>query len=232
MKKIVLLIIAVIIYSANAQDSKFSLGIQGGTVHPTGSFSDFSKPGFGGEINFRRSLQPNLSVLLSADFETMTAVSGDQKWQKFGINIGPQYRLLNKKMTIDAFAQVGYTSQHVPDMTQNYPDSKVMIRKMPETNFNSLQGSIGIKLGYAINSKISLYFKPQYNTSFNKFSYQSRDISPAINERGVLDIEAANNIQFQRQSFNTSNSSINVGIDINFANDWNSTRSNKTSKTT
>jgi hypothetical protein len=232
MKNLFLLIIVVVSYSLNAQDSKFSLGLQGGMIQPTGSFSDFSQQGMGGEINIRRSLYPNLSVLLSAGFETMPADSGNGNWQKFGVNIGPQYRILNNKISMDVFAQVGYASQHVPGMSQNYRDSKVMIRKLPETNFNSMQGSIGIKLGYAINSKISLYVKPQYNTSFNDFSYQSRDISPAINDRGELDIETANNIQFQRQSFNTSNSSINVGIDINFANDWNSTRSNKTSKTT
>ena len=231
MKKLFLVIFVMLSYHSQSQESLYSIGIQGGQVIPGQDFSNFADKGFAGELNLRRSVGKKLSILLSTNFEKMNAPDSDSDWRKFSANIGPSYQILNKKIKASLFGQIGYASQRVPEINSYYPNTKVLVKSMKDSKLNSLQGVIGVKFGYSINSRVSLFVKPQYNTNFNKVSYQSRDVSPAIDDRGQLDIEAANNINFQNRTVNPSTGSINVGIDINFANDWNSTRSNKTSKT-
>lgn len=231
MKKVVVIMFFLTLYQIQAQESKSAIGIQGGYVMPGNDSGDFSNNGFAGELNFRRSLSRHLSVVLSSNYERMTAINSNEAWRKLSLNVGPSFRIMDKKIHADVFGLIGYAMQKSPDMNANYPDSSVLIRKMPAMDMNALQGTLGIKFGYAISKRINLYVKPQFTTGFSDFSYQSRDISPAINERGGIDVEAANSIPFENQNFRSSNTSVNVGIDISFANDWNSTRSNKTSKT-
>ncbi len=231
MKKVLIVFLSLLLHQTYAQNSKFGLSIQGGRVMPSSDFGTFSQNGIAGEIDFNRAVGPKLSVVLGADFESMSAINSDEKWQKLGLNIGPSYHLLQSKYKLDVFGLIGYVRRSIPNIKTAYPNSDVLISKLNGQSSGGLQAVIGIKVGYAISKRINLFVKPQYTTSFSRVSYQSRDLSPAVNERGGLDIEAANNIQFQNRTVNPAGGSVNVGIDILFANDWNSTRSNKTSKT-
>jgi len=230
MKKLMIVGVCFIFMSTWAQNASSSLSLQAGNVMPSSDFSQFINNGISGDIGFTKQVHNSLSIMLSAGFEQMKAIGSNEKWQQFDLNIGPVYRLTDSKIKTDVFGQIGYARQSNPQMDMTYPNSNVLVQKISGDSRNLLQGAVGVKIGYTISPRVNIYIKPQYTTGFSKISYQTRDVSPAV-KRGVLDVEAANSIPFQRQSFNTSNGSINVGIDINFANDWNSTRSNKTSKT-
>jgi len=232
MKKLLFIGIYFLLLNSWSQNSPYSLSLQGGSLMPNSDFSQFSQNGFTGSLGLTKQIHKNWSLFLSADIEQMKTVNKDDNWQQYSLNIGPVYRLTDTKIKTDIYAQIGYARQNIPLIEKNYPDSNVLVQQISGGNSNMLRGVIGVKLGYAISSRVNLFVKPQYSTGFSNISYQTRDVSPAINERGILDVEAANSIPFQRQSFNTNSGSISIGIDINFATDWNSTRSNKTSKTT
>ncbi len=231
MKKYLVISILAISFQLLAQQSKYSLALQIGRTFPSQTYGNFSENGLALSAELDRRISPRFSMFLSGDYEVANAINGDENWYKTSLNLGASFHVLDHKIKTSVFGQIGFAIQNVPQLEIVYPDTKIITRQVAPTTQNIIQGSIGAKISYVISSRISLFVKPQFTGSFSNITYQERDLSPAINDRGVIDEEAANNMPFQTRQIAPANSAINGGIIINFANDWNSTRSNKTSKT-
>ncbi len=208
------------------------IGFEIGGQTPTGTFSDFTKSGLNGEISYQHFLHPKWGMEIS--FATSAQPVKEQDTEKFkdlSAWAGPVYRLFSGKIRLDVFSALGYIRTKTPEVNEFYPGSPIVTRHINKETETGMGFRMGLIMEVPVSGRVNMYVRPKYRMLFDQTGYQTRDVSSAIDREGNLDLEVAAAIPFENQTFQANRIGIDVGVNVIFAQDWNSSRSNKTSKT-
>ncbi len=162
------------------------------------------------------------------------------------VGIGPEYKLkLNKFETTFQIKAGMYTIKSFAIKSDNIenPDVTIPVLNLNSDNTKTLGFvSTGVKFDYNINHNLSVFVSAGYLTTLSgQLALTERKVED-INNNGVIDQEdfkrADGSIKYSITEKNTPISSLNLSFGVSYhfnlstkAQDWNSSRSNKTSST-
>jgi len=237
---------------------KSSIDIIGGTSIPSGNLKTFTNNGVGAQITFHKFISPKFSLGLGANydmFSNIIEIESSEKMKNLIISVGPEYSIYFGKFVWQLYGHIGSSFIQVPETQVFYKDnSQFVTQRISQQKTNFITSKLGTNLGIVLSDRIRVNLNTEYIKPIeNKITYQTRDLSKA-EKGGRIDPEAAAQIPFEYVNLSLSNMSVKLGISIDFgkisqpkvvannnstdsippplqAQDWNSSRSNKTSKT-
>ena len=250
----------------NYINSGFSIDVFGGVNNPINDIKSFVKKGNSAGITFRKIINNNLSLDITGNYSSFSVKEelnlSSNNWSSSSISIGPQYKLKFLFLSLGLYGKIGFSFLSVPKGESYFPDTKIIINKFENVNLTSPESHFGINVSVKVLEGIKLVGNFDYSNNLsNKVEYLNRDISSAINEKGRINYDVADQIPFENRSLGFSGMNISIGISFDIcgacthsysqglsnssriqnpngetpplptqAQDWNSTRSNKTEK--
>ncbi len=241
-----------------AQHNKpVSISLLAGTTTPTDTYEN-SKTSFNTGLNFHFPVAKKAGIHLSADYGNFQAPD-QSSFNKYGFSVAPTYKIGTGKWDVKLFTGLGYGKIDLDNYLVTYPNTDLSVNKLDVLQQSFWQWNTGVKISYPIGQNWTIASNLQYSKGLNdSFVYASRDLSPAV-AGDRIDYEMAADIPFQTQSTALSNIKFQVGIGYQIfsksskssstsssskfqendppgvnptlAQDWNSSRSNKTSNT-
>jgi hypothetical protein len=206
-------------YSTNSS-IPFTVDFVNGISLPMGDLEANSEPGFMNGFVVNKNLCSNISIGLNTNYTALTIKNkfgySNEKWSSFSMSIGPQYHLAINKVFVEFYGKFGFTLINIPEATEYYPETDLIVSDINESNTSGLNTRFGINIGTQICKGMLLFASTEYNTNFNgDINYQTRDLSPAMDKAGEIDRDLASEIPLEHSAFSFSTMNINFGIRIN-----------------
>ena len=222
----------------------FSIDVLGGNNTPLSDIKSFVGKGSGAGITFRKNISNNFSLDISGIYNSFSVKdklnSIIDNWTSSSIILGPQYKFNFLMFEMGFYGKIGYSFQSIPKSEIYYPDSKVLTDKFANNSSNTLDSHFGANLSFKIIDGIRIVGNFDYSKNLgNTIEYQTRDITSAINEKGRILYDVAEEIPFENKSIGLSSMAFSVGISIDVcggcsnntlkSQNWNSTQNYNTS---
>ncbi len=228
----------------------FSIDFYGGITNPTNDIKPFVQQGNTAGITFRKKINNNLSLDVSGNYNSFSVNNESSitmdNWSSSSLSIGPQYTFNFLAFSVGLYGKLGLSFLKIPTTVLHFQDTDIITDKIENRKSASIDGRLGINAAFEIFEGISLTGNFDYSTVLNnKIEHFTRDLSSAINEKGRINYDVANQIPFESGNIEFSSMNFSIGISIDIcctgtnntlpnpvkAQDWNSSRSNKTSNT-
>ena len=141
---------------------------------------------------------------------------------------------MSNKIFVQFYGRLGLSFINIPEITDLYTDTNVISSRIEKSNTTGLNTRLGVNIGTEICKSLSFFIASDYVSTFNSnINYSTRNLSSEITP---IDPDLANEIAFNKKSFNFSSLNINFGIHLDLdrnvsrtkATDYNSSRSNRT----
>ncbi len=232
-------------FSQNNVHGGFSIDVFGGSNTPLNDLKSFVGKGNGAGITFRKNISNNFSLDISGNYNSFLVNdeinSIVNNWSSSSITLGPQYKFNFLMFSFGVYGKIGYSFLNIPKAELFYPESQIITDKFENNTGNTLDGHFGANLSFKIFDGIRIMGNFDYSKNLgNKIDYQARDISEAINEKGRILVDVAEQIPFENKSIGFSSMAFSVGISIDICGscshktlkeqNWNSTQNHKRSR--
>lgn len=174
MKKLAVLLSLLVMFAAfnaNAQDKKMTVGITPSIVLPMGDFSDISKMGFGGSVNFGYFFTENIQAGLSAGYlmfgeKEIGVVKSNVSFMPI-MATGSYYFMVDKP--IKPYGTIGF------GMTMWKTEAKAGGVTFKDDG-SKLSWAVGAGADYSLNDNMNLNLNVKYNSVME---------DPALNYIGI-----------------------------------------------
>ena len=220
-----------------SQQSPSFYHVSAGFSQGMGAFSEFSEGGSFGSMGIEQRLCKGLGVGLNVQHQSFKTSEGNgsshRKWQNSGLVFNTSYQLERGKAFLKLSAGLGLATLSIPQITEFYPGSSVVVKQVNAGKISALNGSLGLSIGWKLCSALYLDLSaglqglPRY-----KLDYQERDVTGARDATGAFNPLMAEEIPFQTKEMNFSSSYYGIGLVWRpnagqRATDYNSSRSNR-----